>query len=68
MYKVTVQNPCSCFIKKGLADVESFDTKEKAKAKAESLINTMRTTFCQKHEFDMIEQFGSFNIVIKPRR
>jgi len=68
MYKVNVQNPCSCFIKKGLPDVQDFDTKEEAKAEAESLINTMRTTFCQKHEFDLKEQFGTYTIQIKPRR
>lgn len=68
MYKVTVQNPCSCFIKRGLNDLQDFASKEEAKEEAEALLHQMQTTFCAKHEFSMIEKFGSFTILTKPRR
>ena len=68
MYKVTVTNPCSCFIKNGLHDVQDFATKEEAKKEAEALLERMQTTFCAKHEFSMSERFGSYTIITKPRR
>ncbi len=68
MYKVKVTSPCSCFVKNGLNDFQDFSTKEEAKKEAQSLLHTMQTTFCAKHEFSMLEQFGSFTIMTKPRR
>jgi hypothetical protein len=62
-----VQNPCSCFLKSGLSDVLEFDNKDEAKKEAESMIKIMKSNFCQKHEFDLNEQFGDFTIFIKPR-
>ncbi len=68
MYKVRVQNPCSCFIKRGMSEVSEFDSKAEAKAEAESMMETMEKTFCQKHEFALTEQFGDYTIFIKPKR
>jgi len=68
MYKVRVENPCSCFIKNGLAELQDFDNKEEAKREAEKLLSKMATTFCQKHEFLLSEKFGDFTIFVKPRR
>ena len=68
MYKVLVQNSCSCFVKNGIAQTQEFDSKDEAQQYASSLIEKMRTTFCKKHEFSMSEQFGDFSIFIKPRR
>ena len=67
MYKVTVTNPCRCFIKNGFNDVQDFATKEEAASVAKELLHTVQTTFCAKHEFSMIEKFGSFTIMTKPR-
>ena len=67
MYKVNVMNPCSCFIKNGFVETQSFDTKEDAKIEADYLIGIMKSNFCQKHEFSRSEQFGSHTIYIKPR-
>jgi len=68
MYKVKVENPCSCFIKNGLSELQDFETKEQAKVTADKLLQQMKRTFCQKHEFSMIEKFGDFTISIRPRR
>jgi len=67
MYKVNVQNPCSCFVKNGFSESAEFETKEAAKEEADYLMKIMKSNFCQKHEFSVTEQFGDFTIYIKPR-
>ena len=67
MYKVKVQNTCSCFLKSGLSDMSEFNTKEDAQKEAEYMIGIMRNNFCAKHEFEIKEQFGDFTIYVKPR-
>ena len=67
MYKVTVQNTCSCFIKSGMAETSDFNTKEEAKQEANKMLEKMQSTFCKKHEFSVNEQFGDFTVFIKPR-
>ena len=66
-YKVKVENGCSCFLKSGLAQVQEFETEEKAKEEAEYILGVMNSTFCHKHEFSLNEQFGDFSIYIKAR-
>lgn len=67
MYKVKVQNTCRCFLKSGMAETQEFDNKDDAKHEAESMLKTMQSTFCQKHEFALSEQFGDYTVFIKPR-
>ncbi len=67
MYKVIVQNTCSCFLKSGFCDSLEFDTKEEAKKEAEYMIGIMKSNFCQKHEFALNEKFGDYTIFIKSR-
>lgn len=67
MYKIRVQNACSCFFKSGFSEVLEFEDKEEAKKEAEYMIKIMKANFCQKHEFALSEQFGDFTIFIKPR-
>ncbi|MEA2100692.1 MAG: hypothetical protein U9P72_11255 [Campylobacterota bacterium] len=68
MYKVKVENSCRCFVKSGLAESSEFDSQAEAKKEAEAMISTMNSSFCQKHEFALVEQFGDYTIFIKPRR
>ena len=68
MYKVNVQNPCSCFTKNGLDQSQDFDTKEEAQQEAQKLMEKMKSSFCQKHDFSSSERFGDYTIFIKPRR
>ncbi len=67
MYRVKVQNPCSCFIKNGFVEDQEFETELAAKEEADYLMKIMASNFCQKHEFSMTEQLGNFTIYIKPR-
>jgi len=66
-YKVKVQNVCRCFLKSGFGEELTFDTKEEAQKEAQHMIGVMSSTFCQKHEFSLNEQFGDYTIFIKPR-
>ncbi|MDQ7042806.1 MAG: hypothetical protein Q9M40_02615 [Sulfurimonas sp.] len=67
MYKVNVMNPCSCFVKNGLADTQDFSTKEAAQAEAKKMMEKMQTAFCQRHDFSLTEQFGTYTIFIRSR-
>ncbi|WP_294965222.1 hypothetical protein [Sulfurimonas sp.] len=67
MYKVKVENVCRCFLKSGMAENLDFDTEDKAKEKAQKMIEKMQANFCKKHEFSINEQFGDFTIYIKDR-
>ena len=68
VYKVTVQNPCSCFVKRGFAEVQEFQAKDDAKVQVQSMLKEMQDTFCKKHKFQLIEQFGDYTILIQPNR
>jgi hypothetical protein len=67
MYRVKVQNTCSCFLKSGFPESQEFKSKEEAKTEAEYMLRIMKSNFCQKHEFAINEQFDDFTIFIKPR-
>ncbi len=67
MYKVVIKNSCRCVLKSGMHESLEFETQEEAKKEAESMIEKMKTTFCQKHQFIINEQFGDFTIYIKSR-
>lgn len=67
MYKVSVQNACSCLLKSGMAEVLEFDTEELAQKEANDMLEKMQNTFCKKHDFSLSEKFGDYTIYIKPR-
>ncbi len=64
MYRVTVQNPCRCFLKDGLPEEQTFSDKEAAKAEAEALLAHMKKNFCKKHAFSMVPFGSEFKLVI----
>jgi uncharacterized FlaG/YvyC family protein len=68
MYKVRVENVCRCFLKSGMAENQEFDSQDRAKEEAQKMIDKMNSTFCQKHEFALNEQFGDYTIYIKDKR
>ncbi|MDQ7045630.1 MAG: hypothetical protein Q9M32_06945 [Sulfurimonas sp.] len=67
MYKVKVQNACSCFLKSGMGELLEFSTEEQAQKEAQKMLEKMQSGFCRKHEFSMSEKFGDFTILTKPR-
>jgi len=64
MYQVEIKNSCSCAIKRGLADVQEFETKQEAEEEANNLLEMMQNEFCKKHRFELRSEFGNFNIYI----
>lgn len=62
MYKVEVKNSCSCTIKRGISDIQSFDTIAEAQEEANRLLQEMRDEFCNKHRFELRKEFNSYNI------
>lgn len=64
MYGVEVKNPCRCFFRSGMAERQSFATKEEAAEEAERMVEEMRTHFCHKHIFRLTEQLGNYTITI----
>jgi len=66
MYTLKVTNPCRCFLKRGMAEVLEFKTKEEVKEEAESTLALMQKEFCKKHNFALSERFGDYTISISP--
>lgn len=68
MYNVTINNPCSCAIKRAIPENQSFETKEEAQEEAERILEQMNNEFCQKHRFELKNEFGSFGIYVYSNR
>ena len=64
MYFVEVSNPCSCTIKRAIPEKQSFDTKEEANM----IFERMNNEFCQKHSFELKNEFGNFTIYVRLNR
>lgn len=64
MYSVDIKNSCSCAIKRALPETQSFDSKEEAEYEAKRLLQQMQDEFCQKHRFELRNEFGNFSIYI----
>ncbi|MEA1919018.1 MAG: hypothetical protein U9N52_04200 [Campylobacterota bacterium] len=67
MYKVDVNNACSCFLKSGYSEHQSFQSREEAKEEADQMFKVMNSTFCHKHQFSMMEKFGNYTITISSK-
>jgi len=68
MFNVSINNPCSCTIKRGLPEVQSFDTKEEAEEEANRILEQMHNEFCKKHSFELKDEFGQFTIYVRLNR
>ncbi|OCL93767.1 hypothetical protein [Aliarcobacter thereius] len=62
MYKLVIQDKCSCFYKYKLDGTFEFYSKDDALQKAIDLRNYMNNTFCKKHSFEVQEMFNNFII------
>lgn len=63
MTKLIVDKQCGCFKKSGLLEEQQFNTKEEALQEAIAMCEDMNDTFCQKHNFTVVED--NENVVIK---
>jgi hypothetical protein len=44
--------------------MQSFDSKEEAEHEANRLLQQMQDEFCQKHRFELRNEFGNYSIYI----
>lgn len=68
MYSVEIKNGCSCVMKRGMAESQSFASLEEAEMEAKRLLQQMQKEFCQKHRFELVKEFSLFAIYILPNR
>ncbi len=66
-YKLEVKNPCSCFMKDGGVETQTFSSTQEAKEEAEALHARMEKNYCKKHRFVLTQMAGSYTITITPR-
>ena len=66
-YKLEVKNPCSCFMRDGGVDIQTFDSAQEAKEEAEALHARMERNYCKKHRFEISQIAGNYTITIIPR-
>lgn len=62
MYKVIVNNQCSCFEKSDLKLKYEFENEESAYEFAIEMSEKMNNEFCSKHSFQILKVFNTFSI------
>ncbi len=63
MITLTMEKQCGCFKKSDFEATQTFETKEEALKEAVAMCEDMNETFCQKHNFTVVEDGD--NLVIK---
>lgn len=65
MYKVVVENECTCFIKSKKPYEQSFEKGFLAHSAAEELLEYMQKNFCKRHEFSLNKSYDGFTYTVK---
>lgn len=68
MYNVEIKNSCSCAIKRGVAEMQSFDSHAEAEEEANRMLQQMQSEFCKKHRFELRKEMNNFCIYIFSNR
>lgn len=55
MITLKMEKQCGCFKKSDFQDEQTFETKEEALKEALAMCEDMNETFCQKHNFTVVE-------------
>jgi hypothetical protein len=63
MFNVKIEKECGCFKRSGMESIKTFENKDDAMIEATAWAEEMNETFCQKHNFVIIEE-GS-DLIIK---
>jgi hypothetical protein len=67
MFKISVEKECGCFKKSGMKNHQTFSDKDAALMEAMRLAEEMNETWCQKHEFRIMEKGATFAITVNER-
>lgn len=63
MSKIIVEKECGCFKRSDFENHKEYESKEQALTEALAMAEDMNETFCQKHNFQVVEQGD--DVVIK---
>ena len=63
MTTLIMEKQCGCFKRSDLESEQQFESKDEALQEAIAMCEEMNETFCQKHNFTVVEEGA--NIVIK---
>ncbi len=55
MITVKMEKQCGCFKRSDFKEEQTFDSKEEALKEALAMCEDMNETFCQKHNFSVVE-------------
>ena len=64
MSTITIDRVCGCFSRSDLENNVTFDNKDDALMKAQSMVNHMNEKFCGKHGFGLSESGDNFAIAM----
>jgi len=56
MITVKMEKQCGCFKRSDFQDEQTFESKEEALKEALAMCEDMNETFCQKHNFSVVEE------------
>ncbi|HLD23356.1 MAG TPA: hypothetical protein VJA83_05390 [Sulfuricurvum sp.] len=65
MFNVKMEKECGCFKRSGMESVKTFENKDDAMIEAAQWAEEMNQTFCQKHNFSIIEEGNDLIIKVE---
>lgn len=63
MFNVKMEKECGCFKRSGMESIKTYENKDDAMLEAKEWAEEMNETFCQKHNFSIVEEGN--DIIIK---
>lgn len=64
MFTVEMEKQCGCFKRSDYEAMKTFENKDEALMHAQTMASDMNETFCQKHNFTVVENGENFTIVL----
>ncbi|MBV5320269.1 MAG: hypothetical protein JZU62_01165 [Sulfuricurvum sp.] len=65
MFNVKMEKECGCFKRSGMESVKTFGNKDDAMVEAKEWVEEMNETFCQKHNFTIVEEGNDLIIKVE---
>lgn len=65
MFNVKMEKECGCFKRSGMESIKTFENKDDALIEAAQWAEEMNETFCQKHNFSIIEEGNDLIIKVE---
>ncbi|MDD2369636.1 MAG: hypothetical protein PHQ90_10065 [Sulfuricurvum sp.] len=65
MFNVKMEKECGCFKRSGMESVKTFANKDDALIEAKEWTEEMNETFCQKHNFSIVEEGNDLIIKVE---